>query len=467
MAGQPTTRLHVSGHRFLLRRMTHALVRGDVRMLDDPLRAQALSLLAGAVAAAVAVAVCAVLALLRPATGLADAPVVMVRDSGAMYVRVGETIHAVDNLASARLIAGTPAAPRLVSQRAVDAAPHGPRMGIPDAPQDIPPPLVPQEADWTVCEDTGDDERAGTTVIAGPIAEALVAAGQQVLVSPRGGSAAATYLLYDGLRARVDLRHPAVVRALRIDGVVAQPVSPSLLAAIPEAPAIVPPHIPALGSPPPTALTGHPVGSVVAVPRTGGADHFVVLAGGVQRIGEVTADLIRYTDSRDGEQIPTVAPEVIGAVPVVDTLPVTSHPARGGVTRPAVICARWRVDGDGPGSHTAVLVGDSAPTRTRTVALAQADGPGPAVDAVAVPPGRSVYTRSVGLTGDGHEAGSLVLVTESGVRYGITDRDAAASLGLPADPVPAPWPVLAELPRGPELSRAAASVLRDGAGPAP
>jgi hypothetical protein len=42
MAGQPTTRLHVSGYRFLVRRMEHALLRGDIRMLHDPMRAQSL-----------------------------------------------------------------------------------------------------------------------------------------------------------------------------------------------------------------------------------------------------------------------------------------------------------------------------------------------------------------------------------------------------------------------------------------
>ena len=46
-AQQPTTRLHVSGYRFLVRRMEHALVRGDTRMLDDPQRAQSLSFAAG------------------------------------------------------------------------------------------------------------------------------------------------------------------------------------------------------------------------------------------------------------------------------------------------------------------------------------------------------------------------------------------------------------------------------------
>src|SRR6476661_818081 len=118
MAGR-STKLHVSGYRFLLRRMEHALVRGDVRMLDDPLRAQSLSLSAGAVVAAIIVAVCAVVAFVRPPGVLGSAPIVMVRDSGALYVRVGDVVHPVLNLASARLIAGTPADPEVVSASAI------------------------------------------------------------------------------------------------------------------------------------------------------------------------------------------------------------------------------------------------------------------------------------------------------------------------------------------------------------
>jgi hypothetical protein len=66
MARQPNTKLHVSGYRFLLRRMEHALVRRDVRMLDDPLRAQSLSLIAGCVLAVIAIAGCAIVAFVRP-----------------------------------------------------------------------------------------------------------------------------------------------------------------------------------------------------------------------------------------------------------------------------------------------------------------------------------------------------------------------------------------------------------------
>jgi len=457
--------------------MEHALVRGDTRMLDDPLRAQSISLAAGAVLASIAVVVCTILAFLRPAGDLGDAPIVVVRDTGALYVRLGEVLHPVFNLASARLIAGTPADPYVVSQQAVDSARRGTQVGIPGAPQQIATPLSAEESAWTVC----DDARGETIVVAGRIADGTVTSGVGVLVTPRDVRSATTYLLYDGRRARVDLRHPAVVRALRLEGSVPQPISAAVLAAIPEAPEIMPPHIPEAGSPGPRTMGGHPVGAVLKVHRTkadsdGSTDYFVVLAEGVQRIGEVTADLIRYTDSRVGEQIPTVAPHVVGALPIIDTLPVTTFPERmsplptypeqplaehAGVSHVRVICAHWRADPIGRAPSTTVLVGDEPPLISRPVELAQADAEGPAVDAVSMPPGRNAFGRSVGLTGGGQSTGSLFLVTDSGVRYGIPNSETARILGLTDTAQPAPWPILAVLPQGPELSRSGASVDRD------
>lgn len=468
--------------------MEHALVRGDPRMLDDPLRAQSVSLAAGAVLAAVAVVVCVVLAVVTPAGHLGDSPIVVVRDTGAMYVRIGDVMHPVFNLASARLILGTPTDPRIVSQQAIDSAHRGPSVGIPVAPERISNPLTAEESAWTVC----DNAHGETTVIGGPIAESAVEAGPGVLVRPRDGSAAMTYLLYGGRRARVDLRHNAVVRALRLDGVAPQPISAAVLSAIPEAPEIVPPHIPDAGSPGPGLLHDYLVGAVLKVPRAkaeseGSADYFVVLAGGVQRIGEVTADLIRYADWRGGEQIPTVAPGVVGGLPVFDSLPVATFPETPGPETPGpetpgpetpgaqltgsqrsraseapVVCANWHADPAGGATRTTVLVGDTLPVISRPVALAQADADGPAVDAVSMPAGRSAFVRSVGLTGGGQSAGALFLVTDVGVLYGIRDSGAASSLGLTAPAQRAPWQVLSLLPHGPELSQSRASVARDG-----
>jgi type VII secretion protein EccB len=459
MAGQPTTRLHVSGYRFLVRRMEHALLRGDVSMLHDPMRAQSLSLIAGCVLAVVGAAMCAILAFLRPDTPLGDAAVVMSRDTGALYVRVDDTLHPVTNLASARLVAGSAAKPQVVDDARISRAKRGPLLGIPGAPTAIAEALSENESAWTLCDDTT------TTVIAGR-ADELSRQDRQpsVLVTARSESAAATYLLYDGRRAHVDLRNPGVIWALRLDGIEPRPVSRALLEAIPEAPPIVVPRIPdaGLGG----AVPGMRVGAVIRVLRPDADDYFVVLADGVQRIGEVAANLIRSLDSQGSREIPSVSPDVVSGLPVVRSLAVSTYPERAGATMGArdtgALCAEWLP----AGPTTSLRMIDSMPGSRTTTALAQADGEGPEIDSVSLPLGRSAYVRAASLVGTSG-GGPLYLVTDSGVIFGIRDEGTAKVLGLERGPVAAPWPLLSRLPRGPELNRDSALVARDSLGLSP
>lgn len=445
-----------------MRRMEHALVRGDVRMLDDQLRTQSRSLVAGCVLAAIAVAACAILAFLQPRGAVGTAPIAMVRESGALHVRIGDTMHPVLNLASARLIAGTPAEPELVSAAAIDNANRGPLVGIPGAPDTIASPLSGDESDWTLCEDA----TAVTTLIAGE-APLHLDPRQSALVRARGESAATTYLLYDGLRAKVDLRNHAIVHALKLDGIAPRSVSRVLLDAMPEAPEIVAPFIAKAGTP--SVLRGLSVGSVVRLTRAGSTEYYVVLTTGVQRIGEVAADLIRFTQSQGRREIVTVAPAVIGIVPIVNDLPVNTFPERGGVADDPILCTGWSWSRNAGSVNTAVLVGNSLPlgSTDTPVTLAQADDAGPGVDRVFVPPGRSAFIRAAGITGEGGATGALYLVTDSGVVFGLHDEDSSKRLGLTTPPAPAPWPVVARLPRGPELSVEGASIVRDSVGSAP
>jgi type VII secretion protein EccB len=454
--GRPTTGLHVSGYRFLMRRMEHALVRTDVRMLDDPLRGQSIAVVAGAVLAAIALAGCAILAVLRPQGGLGDVPIVMDAQSGALYVRIGDTLHPVPNLASARLVVGNAADPRTVSARALAEARRGPQVGIPGAPAAIGPVMAPQDAGWTVCDDA-----TSTTVLVGPARSGALDRGRAVLVAARSEGPAATYLLHAGRRAAVDLRDTAVVRALRLEDVTPRPVSRTLLDALPEDPPIAAPTVPHAGAR--GAVTGHPIGAVVRLPRADTTEYYVVLADGVQRVGEVTADLIRFTVAQRSGDIPTVAPDAVAAAGVVDTLPTAGNLDRVVVVEPPVLCAHWAV----AGADVTTTLLEGAPA-AGAVELAQADGPGPNVDAVSIPSGRTVFARPVSVTGGGGNAQPRSLLTDLGVLFGVPDDDTARSLGVAPPPVPAPWPVLARLPRGPELSRAAASVTRDAVGaPAP
>lgn len=450
MPRQPTTGLQVGDYLFELRRVECALLGGDVHTLTDRPRAQRAALTIGCLLAAIAIAVAAVVALLRPRVTLDGTQLVMGQESGALYVRVGDTWHPVLNLASARLVAATAAKPKPVPEADLARTKRGPPLGIPGAPQLIGEPLPADESAWTIC----DADRAGTTtVIVGRTDDAAarrLGTGQAALVA--AGPASPAYLLYDGQRAIVDLADPAVTRAFRLEGRAPRPVSPALLNAIPEAPPIRAPRIRGAGEKA-AALPGFTVGSVVRIARSGGDEYYAVLATGIQRIGQVAADLLRFSNSQGTTNAPTVAPDAIRAARTVDVLPVAGLPDRTPILSDdsGTFCVVWRA---APSGHAGVTLfgGDRLPLPPgqAAVTLSRSDGPGPALDAVYVPPGRSAYVQT----------GTRYLVTDTGARFPIHDEDAARALGL-TTAIPAPWPILQTLPAGPELSREKASTARD------
>jgi type VII secretion protein EccB len=457
---QPTTWLHVSGHRFLLRRIECALLGADGRVAGEMLRARTVSLAAGCALATIAVLACGFLAMLRPQARLDQAKIVMGQESGALYVRVGDTWHPVLNLASARLVAATDANPQPVRESELGHTKRGPLLGIPGAPQLLGPPVSADESTWTICD---TDRNAATTVVVGQPAGSSVRRlepDHAVLVTPGSGSPA--YLLYDGQRAMVDLADSAVARALRIEGHGPRVVSRALLNSVPEAAPITAPRIPNAGAKA-AGLPGFLVGSVLRIARGDGDEYYVVLATGIQRIGAVAADLLRFSNSHGTTEVITVAPDAIRASPIVGTLPVATFPDRppreGGVdSADTTVCATWAPSVPGPSGQASIAyltgTGLPVPAGQVPVTLSQADGNGPALDAVYLPPGRSAYVRGSG------RIGTRYLVTDTGVRFAVHDDDAAHDLGLPAATL-APWPVLAALPSGPELSRQNASVARD------
>jgi type VII secretion protein EccB len=458
MAWQPTTRLQISGHRFMRRRIACALLGRDLRAVNDSMRAPWQSLTAGLVLAMVLLAGCLVLALLRPQPSAPTAPIVMERQSGALYVRLGETLHPVLNLSSARLIAKTNADPQSIATSAFSRSTMGPLLGIPGAPQFLGKPLGEDETPWTVC-----DSRDGTTVVVGgqPQSDALQR-DQALLVTPSSGGS--TYLLFDGRRAAVNPGEAAVTRALGLDGHPPLPVSPVLLNLVPESPPITAPRIPDLGKRGPDSLPGFPVGSVLRVARTGGDEFYVVLREGVQRIGRVAADLVRFADSQGNRTAIPIAPDVIRTTKSVTRLPVSDYPDR--VQAPSVaegttVCASWRHLTSGSVAVSYSVGSLPIPSGQAPVRLVQADGKRPAVDAFYLPPGRMAYVRATSLSGANVRAGTRYLISDTGVRFAVHDDDAAHDLGLPGVMVAAPWPVLAALPAGPELSRVNASVAQD------
>ncbi|MFT3900579.1 MAG: type VII secretion protein EccB [Gordonia sp. (in: high G+C Gram-positive bacteria)] len=466
MVRQLTTRAQVSGYRFLLQRAEHALVRRDARMLHDPMRAQRQSITVGIVLAVLVTAGSGVYGLIRPVGSVADSPIVLNRADGGLYVVVDKTAHPVLNLASARLIAQSAAAPKTVSPAALRDLPRGPTLGIVGAPNALGSGAA---TSWSVCDAA---ERAGgsprTAVVIGPAgADGLRGDPAAGLLAAVDGDHHLVYRLGEGLsartvRARVDTRSAAIRRALRLDGAAPRSLSAGMFDALEEVPPLRVPAIPGAGR---RGVLGLPVGTVFAVTGVdGGAEHFVAFADGVQPVPATVAELLRAADDSAGTKVVSVPPGKVAAVPVVRRLAVDHFPRR--VPRllvaadAPVVCQRWVREPGAPAATTSLRAGHAVPGPAAVVPVG-ADGAGPRVDEIRVAPGSTHDVRLTGMDPQSTRRTGRVVIGDTGMRHGVPDDATAQVLGL-GEPGLAPWPVVRLLPAGPELSRAQAMVARGG-----
>lgn len=461
MARHVTTRAQVSGYRFGLARAEHALIRRDVRMLHDPMRSQSRALVAGVVVAVLILAGAGVYGLVRPAPSIGDA-VIVTDPGGAMFVLVDDVMHPVLNVASARLVVGSPAAVKSVSEESMLEHPRGPTLGIPGAPGSLPGPASDGVSSWTVCDGPG-----GSVVLSGVHPHAA-AAGTGVYVSygderwllfvDRRGDTAVP------VKARVDATRVEVMRALGLEGVEPRGVSAALLDVFPERPALAVPDLPGRGARGPLGVR---VGTVVRTATVDGAYVYrVVLADGLQQVPQTAADMLLAVDADVAPTVRDVAPAELTRTPVVDGLPVGHFPDSAPTLRAsdALVCRHWERRREHAVADERLVVTDRLPIPdgAAPVRLGSADGSaGQGVDAVYVAPGTAEYVAVTGMRADSRLAGQRFLVSDLGVRHRVAGEEAATSLGLSDTPVRAPWSVVSLLPEGPELSRVAALTMRD------
>lgn len=465
MAAPLTTKPQVNGYRFLVRRLQHALMRRDPRMIHDPMRSQNRSVMVGLALAVLVLLGCGILALLRPQGAVGDSSIVLAKDSGALYVRVGDRLHPVLNLASARLIVGEAESPTDVKDDKLGEYPRGPMLGIPGAPSALD--TGGGTVDWTVCD--RDAEGTVTTgVVAGPTDAAGAAPtgpGQSVLATGGDG----TYLLYEGRKARVDTADTSLMRSLGLADATPRPVSTGLLDALEDSPPLAVPEVPDRDSA--GALDGFGVGTVVREPGTDGDTYHLVLSDGVQPIPVTAAAALRAADSSGRAEMPEVSPEQIAAVSVVQRLPLdhfpTAKPELLEADAEPVTCVLWhRADGD-PRAELSLLSGRDLPLPEGVVPtpLAGADGGGDHTDWFASPDSTGWFAQVTDSSGEARRAESLGYISATGTRFEIPDAGVAEVLGLGAAPTPIPWSIDRLLAPGPLLSRETALVAHDGVGP--
>jgi type VII secretion protein EccB len=488
------TRHQVSGWRFVMRRIASGIALHDTRMLVDPLRTQSRAVLMGALILITGLAGCFVFSLIRPSGTAGNNAVLADRSTAALYVRVGDDLHPVLNLTSARLIVGRAVNPTTVKSSELDRFPRGNLIGIPGAPERMVQ-SASRDANWTVCDAVSGTARGahstGVTVIAGPpdgtgARAAAMPAHQGILVDFAGDRGDGTWLLWDGKRSRIDLTNHAVTNALGLgvgDAPVPapRPIALGLFNAIPESPPLTAPPIPNAGGPAGFSVPA-PIGAVVVSYglEQSSSRYYAVLPDGLQPVSPVLAAILRNTNSYGLDQPPRLGADEVAKLPVSRMLDTTRYPDQQlglvDAAKNPVTCAYWSKPAGAATSSLTLLSGSAPPVPDgiRTVDLV-GGSPGVATR-VALAPGTGYFTQTVSGGAAAPAVGSLFWVSDTGVRYGIDNESengpggsghgkTVEALGLSAPPVPAPWSVLSLFAPGPTLSRADALLAHDGLAP--
>jgi type VII secretion protein EccB len=421
----------LQSHQFATQRVVAALLTHDPDPARSPFRRTVGATFAGLLLAVVALAGAAVYGVLAgPGTDSWSDPtaVLVEKESGARYVfsRTDGAVHPVLNYASALLLVDSPDAHVVLLPRATLAkAPLGAPLGIPGAPDSLPPAGALRTGRWTLCSVDGRGVLlAGVPVSGGrPLAmPAAGSAGEGLLLSTVDGDG---YLVHAGKRYRIP-RPETALAALGWSGRQPVRVAADLVNALPAGPDLAPPDVPDRGHPS-AAMPNAKVGQVYAA---GGHQFAVALDDGAYDLTEVEAGLLladpaspppvtlttaRYAALHRGSRAPAALPATVPGL----------------VTPTASVCT---VDGR-------VLLDATVPP----------GGP------VVVPRGSGALVEAAAAPGAPPGSGTVSIVTDAGTRYPLAGPDLLAPVGdQGGTPACVPAGLVALVPAGPALDPAAA-----------
>lgn len=463
MAGfRLTTKVQVSGWRFLLRRVEHAIVRRDTRMFDDPLQFYSRAVFAGVVISVLICLGAALMAYFKPLGKQGTDQLLVDRTTNQLYVMLpgSNQLRPVYNLTSARLVLGNAGEPVVVKSEELNRLPKGQSIGIPGAPYATP--IGAPASRWSLCDTVAKPDSSApeveksilirslaTDLSVGPLRE-----DQGMLVNFEGGN----WLITADGRHTIDLADRAVTSAVGIPVTAkATPISEGLFNALPNRGPWQLPQIPAAGAPNTVGLPANLViGSVFQTATDSEPQHYVVLPDGVARVNDTTAAALRATNSYGLLEPPSVEASMVAKIAErVFVSPLPDEPLDVLLRQDSpVLCWSWQREPGDQAPKTTVIAGRRLPLPPSAIGtgIDQIDG-----DAVVyIEGGQFVRLQSP----DPRVGESLYYIDPQGVRYGISNDDTAKNLGL-SGAVTAPWQVVGLLVEGPVLSKDAALLEHD------
>ncbi|MGJ6127115.1 type VII secretion protein EccB [Mycolicibacterium sp. Y3] len=474
------TKPQLWGTRWQSNRVEKAMIRRDTKDLETPHRNQSMGMFSGVAFMALLCVVGIIVAKISPQSSQRDAKFI-VTASGSPYVDYGGALHPVLNLASARLILGSPQFAKPVKDAVLDTRPRGQTMGILHGAEMLTP-RSDDTARWTVCDTHGSSlslttSRAVTTTLIAGQAELH---GHKELAVPTAvavrdpDTAGQVWVLWGNRRATVSGDDKAAQAVLGLTPAImgdAAPISRGLLNAITPAPPITSPFIADRGAPS-AAVPGMKNGDIVRSRSVTGDNVFTAVFGdGVQEIPTFVADLLAAA----GSAVTTTPPSGLLSAPRVQHVDVDSFPSQAPVyVQSPVLCWTWSRGANDAAASTKLTIGDQLPISSgdvsQIVPLLDATGIEQAQQAFTAP-GKGWYVR---VTGEGRTSESreqLLWIDDKGVRYAIglegnSYDGTVAALGInQKPPLLIPWSIAKLYGQGPTLSKTDAMVLHENSGP--
>lgn len=456
----PSRQDQLHSYQFMVQRVVAALVMRETDPAQSPFRRAAGATLASVLIAAITLG--AVAAYGAIVGGGADkwrdpGVVIVEKESGARYVYREEKLHLVLNYASALLIVGG-SQPRtvLVSRKSIEGVPRGVPLGIPDAPDTLPPADRLVTEPWTVCSTLladGGDSAARSALLVGADARGGAPLGESGILArhPNG----TLYLIWQNRRHLIRDRQ-LVLSALTWTSEQPLPVAPALLNALPAGMDLGRIPIPGRGGRS-LKVDDATIGQVFVVERQGGGRQYAVaVRDGLAGITEVQANLL-LTDLKQDQPTPlsqgrfASIPKLPDLVPAGPTAPPATTPE---LVRPedGSVCGRIRDDGGVSEIRAGATVpglADAARTSART-------GSGAALaDHVVVQPGRGAVVEAA--ASPDATGGAISVITDLGRRHVVSDPQVLGMLGYTGvRPVRLPANVVSLVPAGRSLDPAAA-----------
>jgi type VII secretion protein EccB len=462
----------LQAQRFLGQRVSSALVVHETDPEQPPFRRPA-----GAAWGSLALALVALLAIgaygfVKPGGNKAwrdGRSVIVVKETGARYIYVGERLHPVLNYSSALLALGRTAATRTVSRESLIGVPRGPAIGIPGAPDTVPAADRLLSGGWSLCSRPSADPTGAATdesvLLAGAEPAGARPVGESALLVnvPASGD---DYLIWRGHRHRI--RQPDTVTVgLALHAEPQARVGPALVDILPAGDPIAPLPVRGAGRPS-RAVPSRPgllIGQLLVVQTpAGAAQHYLAEADRLRAVSELQYEIqlaARVTTAAYPGDEPVGLPLGLTAAAGATMRPLSPSQESAPAARPAFaatgtgpvsVCVTY----DDGSSVPRLSVGGRLPPAGSTVPTPRRTAGGlPLADRIHVPPGRAALVEALPSTRAA--AGTLVLVTDQGRGHALAGREVLGVLGYGRiRPVRLPASLVARIPLGAGLDPAAA-----------